>query len=223
MRQYTDFLSADTLWWEGEDNHGNDKRIAAASDAGEHIYLFYRLVHHSPFEYKGQVESVNFQLKSDKPSQFVFRLLQDQAPLGDLERASHELQALNQTEREALSKARVGQGAFRRDLLAYWGGCAITGIRVPEVLRASHIKPWRHSDNRERLDPYNGLLLLPQYDSLFDNGLIGFEDDRGIIISRVLREQDLTLLGIFPRDKLRQLEDGHRPYLAYHREEVLVR
>ncbi len=222
MRQYEDSLSADTLYWEGEDGHGNDQRIIGASDAGDQIYLFYRLVHHSPFEYKGRVELISFDQNTDKPSEFVFRLLVDQTPGGDIERAKKELDALKPTERKALAKARLGQGRFRRDLFSMWKGCAVTGVRVPEVLRASHIKPWRHSDNRERLDPYNGLLLLPQYDALFDKGLVGFEEDGSILMSRAMQHQDLELVGISPKSKLRFVAAGHQPYLAYHRDRVLV-
>lgn len=52
-------------------------------------------------------------------------------------------QAVTDTERDALIKARVGQSGYRDDLLAYWGGYAVTDCSVPELLRASHIKPWR--------------------------------------------------------------------------------
>lgn len=223
LRQYTDFLSADTLYWEGEDGHGNDQRLVAAFDTGDRIHLFYRMKHHSPFEYKGPVELVGAKERKDKPSKFTFRLVHDQAPQDDIERSSHDFHGLEQTEREALSKARLGQGKFRRELLSLWDGCAVTGVRVPEILRASHIKPWRHSGNRERLDPYNGLLLLPQYDALFDRGLVSFEEDGGLIVSKAMSSQDLDLLGISKRGELRFVEDRHRPYMAYHREKILVK
>ncbi len=50
--------------------------------------------------------------------------------------------------------------------------CRITGVDRPEHLRASHSKPWRDSDNAERLDGENGLLLTPSIDHLFDRGFI---------------------------------------------------
>ena len=59
-------------------------------------------------------------------------------------------------------------GRFRDDLVASFGGrCCLSGLDVTELLRASHIKPWRDSNNIERLDPYNGLLLSPAYDAAF--------------------------------------------------------
>lgn len=68
--------------------------------------------------------------------------------------------------------------------MGVWGGrCAVTGVDVPPLLTASHIKPWRAATNPERLDPYNGLLLLPQYDRLFDRGLITFADDGRMQVS----------------------------------------
>lgn len=86
------------------------------------------------------------------------------------------------TTREALVQARVGQGKFRSDVGSFWGKgevCALTGIDVPELLIASHIKPWRDSSDQERLDPCNGLLLAAHVDRAFDKYLLGFREDRG--------------------------------------------
>jgi hypothetical protein len=94
-------------------------------------------------------------------------------------------QDVDATTREALVEARIGQGRFRRDLVALWGRgevCALTGIDVPELLIASHIKPWRDSDDRERLDPCNGLLLAAHVDKAFDCCLLGFREERGELI-----------------------------------------
>jgi hypothetical protein len=82
------------------------------------------------------------------------------------------------TMRDTLGKARVGQGKFRADLARLWGvgeKCSLTGIDVPELLVASHIKPWRDSADSERLDPRNGLLLASHADKLFDRYLMSFK------------------------------------------------
>lgn len=87
----------------------------------------------------------------------------------------------DETERDVLTKARIGQGKFRADLVASWRKgetCALTGIAVPEMLIASHIKPWRDSTNEERLDPMNGLLLVAHADKLFDRYLLSFDESR---------------------------------------------
>ena len=82
---------------------------------------------------------------------------------------------LNETERTAIVKSRVGQGLFRKKLLEkYNSTCIITSVSVKRLLIASHIKPWAVSDNEERLSDENGLLLSPTYDKLFDYGLITF-------------------------------------------------
>ena len=65
----------------------------------------------------------------------------------------------------------------------YHGSCVITGINHPKLLVASHIKPWVVSDNQERLQVDNGLLLSATYDRLFDSGLITFDKNGRIFLS----------------------------------------
>ena len=66
----------------------------------------------------------------------------------------------DRTTRKALIDARLGQGQFRADVEKLWkSACAVTGRGIAAVLRASHIKPWSQSANKERLDPENGILL----------------------------------------------------------------
>lgn len=126
--------------------------------------------------------------------------------------------ALTDTERDALIKVRIGQGGYRDALLAYWGGCAITECSVPELLRASHIKPWRRATPQERLDPYNGLLLTPNLDLAFDQGLISFDDHGQILLGEDLDPDSACALNLTPELRLRQIEPRHRAYLAWHRE-----
>lgn len=86
------------------------------------------------------------------------------------------------TQRKVLAQARIGQGRFRADVTRLWGRgevCTLTGIALPELLVASHIKPWRDSNDDERLDPANGLLLAAHADKLFDRHLMSFESTRG--------------------------------------------
>lgn len=84
--------------------------------------------------------------------------------------------APNTTEAIQLAVQRVGQDIFRVSLMDYWASrCAVTGFEVPELLRASHIKPWsKCGTDAERLDVFNGLLLAPHLDVLFDGGWISF-------------------------------------------------
>jgi putative restriction endonuclease len=129
--------------------------------------------------------------------------------------------AVDTTERRALVLSRVGQGAFRDALMSLWGGrCAVTGLDIHRLLRASHIKPWRDSDNRERLDPYNGLLLSPAYDAAFDAGLVTFGEDGAIAVSAGLTPTQVERIGLDPASRIAGLSDGHLAYLGYHRSSV---
>jgi hypothetical protein len=125
------------------------------------------------------------------------------------------------TERRALILSRVGQGQFREDLMRVWNGrCAVTGLDLAPLLRASHIKPWRDSDNGERLDPYNGLLLSPSYDAAFDSGLISFAENGEPILTSELTPSRVEQLGISSTARISGLQEGHRGYLDFHRKNV---
>lgn len=123
------------------------------------------------------------------------------------------------TEAERLVVQRVGQDVFRQGLLDYWEGrCAISGLAVPELLRASHIKPWAACDlDSERLDVFNGFLLAPNLDAAFDGGFITVEDDGSVIVAEELGAGARALLGIDGAMRVRGVTDGHRGYLGWHR------
>ncbi len=121
-----------------------------------------------------------------------------------------EKSRIKKTEKENLIKSRLGQGSFRRDLVKHWNGCSVTGFKQIDILIASHIKPWKDSKNEERLDSFNGLLLLPTIDKLFDKGKI--------IISKKL--DNYKALGIDKKMKIK-ISSRHKKYLKFHREEVL--
>lgn len=119
------------------------------------------------------------------------------------------------TEKATLVNTRIGQGKFRNDLISYWKGCAITHYPDHRFLVASHIKPWKESKNDERLDSYNGLLLLPNIDKVFDLGYISFEESGKIQLSEQL--ENYAALGIQPNMSI-QLAEQHQGYMAYHRD-----
>lgn len=223
LTNYNDYISGDHLYWEGEEGHQSDRRIVSASKDGKTVHLLYREIHHTNFEYKGPLELLTTELKIEQPSRFVFRLLHDQSPIDDLGTHALDLAPVTATEREAITKARFGQGRFRDALLEAWKGCSVTGLFLPSILRASHIKPWRISTNTERLDPFNGLLLLPQYDALFDAGLITFSAKGSILLSRTLSSMHLPLLGIDTKSRLRVVHEAHKPYLSYHRTHIFAK
>ena len=88
------------------------------------------------------------------------------------------------------AKIRIGQYFFRMSvLMSYGNACCVTGISNKELLVASHIKPWRVSDEKtERTNPSNGLCLNAMHDKAFDRGLITIDKNFHIINSRYLEE-----------------------------------
>lgn len=92
------------------------------------------------------------------------------------------------TDEEAIIKRRKGQSYFRRMVLTnYTNQCCISGLNVPEVLRASHIVAWKE-DKANRMNPENGLCLSATYDAAFDQHLISFDEDYRLIVSKQIRE-----------------------------------
>lgn len=141
--------------------------------------------------------------------------------LDDVERIQEEALPA-ETTRKALVDARLGQGKFRDNLIQLWNGaCAVTGCSVVEVLRASHVKPWRYSSNKERLDPHNGLLLAAHLDALFDAGLISFDNDGAMLISERISRKDREELRLGHRLTNNPSEELKK-YLEYHRHEFGV-
>jgi hypothetical protein len=124
---------------------------------------------------------------------------------------------LTETEKKYLSTARVGQGQFRQKLLrAYGKVCPVTGILNPELLIASHIKPWKVCNNSERLDSHNGILLSAMVDRLFDSGLISFSERGKMLVSPRLSQHDRGKCGIAGCTAIAFSKESLR-YLEYHR------
>lgn len=122
-------------------------------------------------------------------------------------------------EGKGLATTRPKQSEFRKNLLSYWDQkCAVTSCGLTEILIASHAKPWSHCiTHLESVSKYNGFLLTPNLDRLFDQGLISFDDNGTIMISSAVREIEFDRLGIRRDMKLRRIEKGHYGFLAYHR------
>jgi len=128
------------------------------------------------------------------------------------------------TDREAIVRARVGQGLFKQRVMQIETTCRITGVDNIAHLVASHCKPWRDSTNEERLNGENGLLLTPSIDHLFDRGFIGFEDSGDLIISPVAHRPSLQRMGVETNHSFNvgQFTEGQRQFLDYHRNSVLL-
>lgn len=133
--------------------------------------------------------------------------------------------AVDKTEIQRLSLVRTEQGNYRRAALELWDNkCAVTGVDEPGWLIASHIKPWRESTNEERVNPLNSLILTPNYDKLFDRGIISFSPDNGKIILPSIHTHEmwknLERMHIDDDIHLSHVPDGTEQFLDYHNKRV---
>lgn len=115
---------------------------------------------------------------------------------------------------------RIKQSEFRQNVLTVCSSmCCTTGVTDTSILIASHIKSWISSNNLERVDGHNGLLLAPHIDKLFDKHLISFNDDGSLLLSSRLDQQVLDFWGI-QNLRINRLTPRQCIYLAWHREQL---
>lgn len=126
------------------------------------------------------------------------------------------------TEAEVLSRVRIYQNKYRENLLRLLKKCPITGIMDKRLLVASHIKPWCLSSDEERLDVFNGFILSPLYDKLFDQGLITFTPEKKVLYSSTLSEKTLSIIRV-ENDYCEDLPVADREkYIAFHNEKIFI-
>ena len=142
----------------------------------------------------------------------------DEYIISDIETDADKLQILGK-ERETFIKARVNQSVFRERLLNKYDCCCLCKVSNPKFLIASHIKPWADSENDEKLDADNGLLLYPNHDALFDSGYISFDENGVIIISEQLGQVDAIFMNVDKNMKI-NLSSKNKKYLEYHRNKI---
>lgn len=158
---------------------------------------------------------------------YYFRLFADY--FGDIihpyiiEKENKKIENIKDLEKRALfSKARVGQGKYRDEVLKLCPFCPITMATDDRVLIASHIKPWVKSNDFEKTDPFNGFMFTPTFDYLFDRGFMSFTNDKRCILSPFLSNLTYSKLGISDNKKYPNLPiEGREDYLKYHRNEIL--
>lgn len=160
---------------------------------------------------------------------YYFRLFADY--FGDvehpytLEKEQKEIENLQDTEeKKILTRARVGQGKYREELLKLCPFCPITLVSDDRLLIASHIKPWAKSNDFEKTDPLNGFMLTPTFDFMFDRGFLSFTDNKKSILSPFLSNMTYSKLGISDGKTFSHLPiEGRENYLEFHRTEILKR
>jgi putative restriction endonuclease len=123
-------------------------------------------------------------------------------------------------EKIQLTKSRRGQGIFKANVRLIENHCRVTGVSNIRHLRASHIKPWAASDNQEKLDGFNGLLLSPHVDHLFDRGFISFKNGGEILISKELNLEVLNQWSISSSKNVGSFTKSQSEYLDFHRDKI---
>ena len=133
--------------------------------------------------------------------------------------------------KERVVKTRVNQNVFRQMILSlYDNRCALTGINEQELLLASHIKPWA-VDQKNRLNPKNGICLSALYDRAFDKGLIGFDGHYRVVLSQRLKEHNREdyyqqYFGCIDGKTLNVPYEDYKPeleFLEYHMDCIFLR
>ena len=133
-------------------------------------------------------------------------------------------------EREATIKTRVNQSFFRSVILSsYNSKCCITGLSIPELLVASHIKPWS-KDKENRINPHNGLCLNSIHDKAFDRGFLTVTPDYKIIVSKYFNDYsvDKSVNDFFIRYDKQDIIKPERflpakEFLDYHFQNIFIK
>jgi len=133
----------------------------------------------------------------------------------------HSKQLEGDLEMIQLVKSRRGQGLFKANVRLYESECRVTHVRSIKHLRASHIKPWKDSDDHEKLDGANGLLLAPHVDHLFDRGFISFSGQGRLLVSPKLDVSVLEKWAIALPQLVGEFKPKQRDFLEYHQDVVL--
>lgn len=234
---YFDHLSGSRLFWTGQNvlKATEKKLIAGTHDT----FIFLQERRKTPYVYYGRAIPTRMQINWEpgKPSHIVFELVEYAASLEAMNLRSSKIYQADEviqtehgyavsslperTETEKFSTIRTAQSTYRKNVLSFWHEqCAVTGVDNTGWLIASHIKPWRESTDEERLDPHNSLLLTPNFDKLFDRGVISFSSSNGKIIlpehqSRTMWN-NLNRMHVDDNICLKEVPDGVGKFLDYH-------
>ncbi len=142
------------------------------------------------------------------------------APKDELENVSSVLARtdIESSTKKRFVETRITQKLFRDRVHSYFDSkCCITG--ASKLLIASHIKPWAICSDKERIDPYNGILLSAAYDKAFDAGLISFDREGAIMIAESFQD-DAVLLAISGSAIIKSFNPMHERYMQYHRANI---
>ena len=233
--KYPDEVLNDTLHWYGQENlkHAERHIVNGTRDS----FIFIRDKSPKPFVYYGRAAMNRILMQGrGTPSEVIFNLFEyskmieaekDEQSFAEQTIINKALdqRTVDKTETQRLTLVRTEQGNYRKAALALWDNkCAVTGVDEPGWLIASHIKPWRESTNEERVNPLNSLILTPNYDKLFDRGIISFSPNNGKIILPSIHTHEmwrnLERMHIDDEVHLSHIPDGTEKFLDYHNKRV---
>lgn len=215
------FLENGLLEWHGRTgSHVNWPTMQKIINNKTNIYLFIRYNDSPQFKYIGLGKCIRY--FDEVPIRIYFDY--EERTLKSLEKIDlneiENISTIKVTEKEILIKNRIGHSQLKKLLLTKQETCQLCDIKREELLIASHIKPWSKSNNNERLDIDNVLLLCPQHDILFDKGFISFSDEGNIIISSILNDDEFPSLNL-SRNLRINVNEKQKNILEYHRENIL--
>ncbi len=185
----------------------------------EHVFLIPPEERH--FRIEGMGHS-NIWYGNDEVDKAVFEYIENYGKEYDkrIETIDKDVDSVVGDEKDAIVKVRINQDKFRDGLLRkYKGKCSLCGVDEESVLIASHIKPWSKSDEHEKLDLNNGLLLCPNHDRLFDRGFISFDGSGNIVISEKLSANSKVFMNVHEEMNIEVSEDNLE-YIRYHRNNI---
>ncbi len=238
VQNYEDHLDGSFLFWSGQNSQkAAEKKL---QDGTHDTFVLIQKARKQPYIYYGRAVPLRMQINWEPgiPSHVMFDLPEWAALHSLTEKkiiTSDEVQTVSpsygkivvpeKTESKLLMNVRTAQTQYRKDVISFWHSqCAVTGVDDTDWLIASHIKPWRESTNEERVDPRNSLLLTPNFDKLFDRGIISFSPKTGNIILPEQQSKQMwsnfNRLHIDDTIKLREVPDGVSDYLNYHNQYV---
>ena len=211
-----------------ESNAGGPSRFYLSNSEAK-IYKLFRTIALPEITYLSILKLINLE---DNKIYFYFRPFLDYFydKRNTVDRINAAVKEINNIEKSNVSKeekeilkaSRTGQGKYRQLILEEFpAGCIITNINDDRLLIASHIKPWIDSNEEEKISRFNGLLLSPTFDRLFDQGFITFQNDGTVNTSPYISPMNWRKIGLQNDKKFELKREGKREeFLEYHRTKI---
>lgn len=118
-------------------------------------------------------------------------------------------------------KFRELKSQFNASQRERWGNkCAICGIDNPAILKAAYSKPWKDSEDAERIAPANGVLLCANHAALYESGQISFTGVGTLRMSAALSPQAIKY-GLKKNMRI-QADSSNIDFFRWHRNNFFI-